>query len=190
MPSFRSPHLAFCFVALAVVACSLHSKGPETSPETSSIAETLKQAQAQFALGRFKHALELFSNAYDKYHHPPGLRRSYIKMGEEIKSTADSAYQSGEVAKAGIDYNILLESGITTQDFAGSLPFDDNYLDSQIKACSKVLMENGLMKYREERLEEAIAIWKKALFFDPDNRNIKNAFETATAQLQQLKNIK
>ena len=51
-------------------------------------------------------------------------------------------------------------------------------------------MASGLRKYREEKLDEAIAIWKKALFFDPDNKNVKNAYETATAQLHQLKQLK
>lgn len=189
MRSFRSILVAFCFVALALAACSFHSKGPGTTPETKFITETAKQAQAQFSLGRFKRALELYSNAFDKYHHP-GLRRGYARMGEQIRSAADTAYQRGEVAEAGIDYSILFESGITTRDFVGTLSFDDDYLSGQIKACSKNLMESGLRKYREEKLDEAIAIWKKALFFDPDNRNVKNACETATAQLHQLKQIK
>ena len=189
MRSFRSLLVAFCFVALAVAACSFHSKGPGTGPEARFVTETAKQAQAQFALGRFKHALELYSNAFDKYHHQ-GLRRGYARLGEQIRSAADTAYQAGEVAEAGSDYSILYESGITTRDFAGTLSFDDDYISRQIKACSKALMENGLMKYREEKLDEAIAIWKKALLFDPDNRNVKNAFDTATAQLQQLKQIK
>lgn len=189
MRPFRSVLVAFCFVAFAVTACSFHSKGPATAPEARLITETAKQAQAQFALGRYKRALEIYSNAFDKFHQP-GLRRGYARMGEQIRSAADTAYQTGEVAEAGIDYGILFESGITTRDFAGTLSFDDDYLSRQIKACSKSLMESGLMKYREEKLDDAIAIWKKALFFDPDNRNVKNAFDTATAQLQQLKQIK
>lgn len=203
MNSFRSLHVAFCFFTLAVAACSLHSKGPGTEPGTATkesvatktalearfITETAKHAQTQFVAGRFKRALELYSNAFEKNHHP-GLRSGYARLGEQIKSNADTAYQTGNVAKAGISYSILLESGITTQDFAVTLSFDDNDLRKQIKDCSKVLMENGLKKYREEKLDEAIAIWKKALFFDPDNRNVKNAFETATAQLQKLKQLK
>jgi hypothetical protein len=51
-------------------------------------------------------------------------------------------------------------------------------------------MENGLMKYREEKLDEAIVIWKKALVFDPENTGVKNALETATQQLQKLKSMK
>jgi len=189
MRSFRSLHFAVCLEALAVASCSLHSKGPGAASESRLIAETAKQAQALVALGRFKHAIELYSNAFDKYHSRE-LRRSYVKLGERIKMSADTAYQSGEIGEAGVDYSILLESGITKRGFAGTLSFDDDYLNRQIKACSRALMESGLLKYRNEKLDEAIAIWKKALFFDPDNRTIKSAFETATVQLQQLKQIK
>lgn len=189
MRSFRSPLIAFCFVALAMAACSFHPKGPRTASEERFISETAQQAQTQFALGRFKRALELYSNVFDKHHHP-GLRHGYARLGEQVRSAADTAYQRGQIAEAGIDYSVLFESGITTRDFAGTLSFDDDYLSRQIKACSKALMESGLMKYRAEKLDEAIAIWKKALAFDPDNRNIRNAFDTATAQLQKLKQLK
>ena len=189
MRSFRSLLMAFCFIAFAMSACSFHSKGPGTAPEARFLTETTKQAQAQFALGRFKRALEIYSNAFDKFHYQ-GLRRGYARMGEQIKSAADRAYQTGEVAEAGLAYGSLFESGITTRDFSGTLSFDDDYLSRQIKACSKSLLESGLMKYREGKIDDAIAIWEKALSFDPDNRNVKNAFDTATAQLQQLKQIK
>jgi tetratricopeptide (TPR) repeat protein len=186
MRFFRSMSAALCFVALGLAACSFHPKGPRTAPDAQFVRETATQAQAQFALGRFKRALQVYSNAFDKHHHP-GLRRGYAQMGEQIRSAADAAYLRGQIAEAGIDYNILFESGITTRDFSGTLSFDDDYLSRQIKACSKALMESGLMKYRAEKLDEAIAIWKKALVFDPDNRNIKNAFDTATVQRQKLK---
>jgi len=203
MRSLRSIYFAFCFVALAAAACSLHSKGPipatepasepamepKTASDAKFVTETAKNAQAQFAVGRFKRALELYANAFEKNHHPR-LRNEYANLGEQIKNAADTAYRTGNVTKAGIDYGILIDSGITTQDFAEMLSFDENYLRKQIKACSKALMESGLRKYREEKLDEAIAIWKKALFFDPDNRSVKNAFETATAQLQKLKQLK
>jgi tetratricopeptide (TPR) repeat protein len=189
MRSFRSPLVALCLVVLAIAACTFHPTGPRTEHEERFISETAKQAQAQFALGRFKRALELYSSVFDKHHHP-GLRRGYARLGEQIRSAADTAYQRGQIAEAGIDYSILFESGITTRNFAETLSFDDDYLIRQIKACSKALMESGLMKYREEKLDEAIAIWKKALCFDPDNRNIKNAFDTATVQLQKLKQLK
>src|SRR5271169_4757672 len=108
MRSVSSLYVVFCFVALAVAACSLHSKEPVTAPvpESKLSTEMAKQAQAQFVRGRFKRALELYSDAFDKYHHSLGLRRGYVKMGEQIKSIADTAYQKGDFEEAGIDYSI------------------------------------------------------------------------------------
>ncbi len=178
------------FLALAAIASSC-----STLPKAGGLADarlvvdTTRQAQEQFALGRYRRALDIFSNAYDKNHHR-GLRQGYARLGEQIRAAADRAYESNEFADAGYAYRILFESGITTRDFAASLSFDDDYLSSHIRACSKPLMEFGLMKYREEKLDEAIAIWKKILVFDIDNRSVKSAIDTATVQLQQLRTIK
>lgn len=161
-----------------------------TAKEQQKIIEdTTRQAQADIISGEYKKALDRCSNAYDRYHYS-GLRRSYATAAEHVRKAADIAYQKKDFAEAGKIYNTLFESGITTRDFAQSLSFDDDDLQGRITLCSKALMENGLMKYREEKLEEAIAIWKKALDFDPENTSIKNALETATLQLQKLKSLK
>jgi len=153
------------------------------------IDDTAKQAQASIAQGEYTKALELYSNAYDKYHYPE-MSSSYARTGERIRNAADTAYQKKDFAEAGSIYNTLFESGITTRDFAQSLSFDDDYLDGRIKACSKALLEAGLTTYREGKMEDAIAVWKKALVFDHDNKEIKNMIETASTQVQNLKNIK
>lgn len=160
-----------------------------TGQEHRIIDDTTRQAQASIALGNYKKALELFSNAYDKYHYP-GMRSSFARTTEQIITTADAEYQKKHFGEAGGIYYALFESGITTRDFAQSLSFDDDYLNEQLSLCSKALMESGLMKYREEKLDEAIAIWKKALSFDPENKAIRNALETTTMQLQTLKSLK
>jgi tetratricopeptide (TPR) repeat protein len=157
--------------------------------EHKVIDDTARQAQASIALGDYQKALEIYSKAYDRYHYR-GMRSSYARTADQIGNAADTAYQKKDYEQAGSIYNTLFESGITTRDFAQSLSFDDDYLTEQISLCSKALMENGLMKYREEKLEEAIVIWKKALVFDPENTGVKNAIETATLQLQKLKSLK
>ncbi len=171
-------------------ACSyLQRAASPAGQEQKVIADAVKQAQANIALGEYRKALEVYSNAYDRYHYS-GMRSSYARTAEQIRTTADTAYQKKDFAEAGSIYKTLFESGITTRDFAQSLSFDDDYLNEQITLCSKTLMENGLMKYREEKLDDAIVIWKKALVFDPENTGIKNAIETATLQLQKLKSLK
>jgi len=176
-------------ILLLLSSCSIFPWEKTREREPGVVSETARQAQQQFALGRYDKALEIYSSAYDK-HHDAELRRGYAKIGEQIRAAADASYRGGNFAEAGTAYENLFDSGITTRDFAQTLSFDDDYLTGKIKACSNQLLEIGLMKYREEKIEEALAVWKKALVFDADNRTIKNAIDTATAQLQQLKSLK
>jgi tetratricopeptide (TPR) repeat protein len=153
------------------------------------IDDTVIQAQVDIAGGEYKKSLELYSSAYEKKH-TLDMRDNYSATGEQIRKTADTAYQRKDFAEAGSIYNTLIESGIVTRDFADSLSFNEDYLNGQKNACSKALLEAGLTTYRDGKLDDAISIWKKALVFDRDNKDIKSAIETARTQLQNLKNIK
>lgn len=154
-----------------------------------AIDDTARQAQADIAGGEYKRALERYSSAYET-NHTPEIRDNYTSAGEQIRKAADLVYQRRDFAEAGNIYHTLIESGITKRDFASSLSFDEGYLYGQMHACSKTLLEAGLTTYRDGKLEDAISIWKKAQVFDRDNKDIKSAIETATTQLQNLKNIK
>jgi len=186
--AYQSTALLLISVVL-LSSCSFLSREVLGERDASISSETAKQAQEQFALGRYKKALEIYSAAYDKYH-DAGLRRGYARLGEQTKAVADTWFQAGNFGEAGSAYRNLFESGITTRDFAQALSFNDDGLIRQIKAYSESLMEIGLLRYREEKLEEAIAIWKKVLVFDADNRNVRNAIDTATVQLQQLNTLR
>jgi tetratricopeptide (TPR) repeat protein len=154
-----------------------------------AVDNTVIQAQVDIAGGEYKKALELYFSVYEKKH-TPDMRDNYSATGEQIRKTADAAFQRKDFAEAGSIYNTLIESGIVTRDFADSLSFNEDYLNGQKNACSKALLEAGLTTYRDGKLEDAIAIWKRAQVFDRDNKDIKNAIDTATTQLQNLKNIK
>ena len=181
-----------CCSAISVfaVSCSVPSRNAApVGPEKQIVAETSRLAEEQFTLGRFKKSLEIYAQAYDKYH-LKGLRRGYLRLSERIRNAADAAYQRKDFAEAGSNYHLLFENGVTTRDFAQSLTFDDAYLGAQIAACSRSLTEIGLMKYREEKLEEAITHWKQVIAFDANNKVVMDAIHRATIQLQQLNAIK
>jgi tetratricopeptide (TPR) repeat protein len=181
--------LCSCMIALTPSCSFINRITAPAGHEKKLVDDTAKQAQAHMVRGEYQKALELYSSVYDKYHYPD-MRGSYARAGDQIRKTADAAYQKKDFAEAGNVYHTLLESGITARDFAARLSFDDDYLSGQMKACSKALLEAGLTTYRDGKLEDAISIWKKGLVFDRDNKEIKSAIETATTQLQNLKNIK
>ena len=189
----------FLLICVALVAffsscVSMHKEADYKKAEpagtgSNSIDVTIRLAQEQIAHGEYKKALGIYSTAYDKYHQPI-LRYHYAGTGEQTRNAADAAYQRRAFADAGSLYLVLFESCITTRDFAWSLSFNDGYLSGQIKACSKALTEIGLVRYREEKLDEAISSWQKVLVFDRDNKGVIKAIQTATRQLQKLKNFK
>ena len=192
MRTFRSltfTTLCACLIALTPSCSFIYRITAPAGHEKKLVEDTAKQAQTHITLGEYKKALELYSSVYDKYHYPD-MRGSYAGAGEQIRKTADATYQKKDFAEAGNIFNTLFESGITARDFANSLSFDDDYLNGQMKACSKALWEAGMTTYRDGKLEDAISIWKKALIFDQDNKDIKGAIETASTQFQNLKNIK
>jgi tetratricopeptide (TPR) repeat protein len=131
----------FLLICIALAAfssscASIHRAAGPAGAGANSIDDTVRLAQEQVAYGEYQKALEIYSTAYDKYHHP-SLRYHYAGTGEQIRKAADAAYQRRAFADAGSVYLVLFESGITTRDFAGSLSFNDDYLDGQIKHVPK-----------------------------------------------------
>jgi len=166
-----------------------HADDDRASPAQQALYAATSQAQAEMATGQYGRALDHFASAYAKYH-TPEIRENYSSAGESIRKTADLTYEKRDFAEAGAIYNQLSESGITRQDFAGALSFNGDYLDRQIHACSKALLEAGLRTYRDGKLEDAISLWKQALTFDRDNKEVKQAIDTATTQLRNLKKLR
>jgi len=187
------PLLVLMLSVSVLPSCALFTSGlkpaARDSRDNRMVNDTAKRAQEQIALGNYKQALEIYAHAYDR-HHLAGHRQGFLRLGEQIRAVSDKAYQDARYAEAGVTARNLFESGITTRDFADKLSFDDDFLTARISACSRSLMELGLMRYREEKLDEAIAIWRRALDFDTGNKTVRQAIDTATAQLQQLKHIK
>lgn len=190
MRDFRSAVFFSLSLFLVLFSPSCSSLYKMTGRETKAVDTVAKEAQTYIARGEYQKALEAYSDAYKKYPHNSELQAGYARAGEKIKSIAYGALKKSDFPAAGGIFNVLLTSGITGKDLSGSLSFDRDYLSRQIKTCSEALMEIGLMKYREGSLDDAVSIWKKALTFDPENRDVKKAIDKATVQLQKLKNIK
>lgn len=118
----------------------------------------------------------------------PEVLAFYRETAQAAKSAADQAYQQRDYAQAGSIYRALMDSAALRETVGGS-PFDQQALERQVRECSKLLTERGLEKYREENLEEALAAWKKVLTFDPDNRSVLKAIDTASRQRKRLQTM-
>jgi len=191
--------IALLFITLS---CAHERVEPSTGPAESStgpqekehgrtdVRNAISSAQHHVAVEDYQKALEILNNTYAKNRKDGALRSSYIRIIEEIKNAADSAFKNNRFDTAGAVYNILLRDAFQTTDFADAVSFDREFLKSRIKTCARILTQEGLLKYREARLDEAISIWKKVLAFDHDNVEVKNAIGTAQNQLKNLNGIR
>jgi tetratricopeptide (TPR) repeat protein len=176
--------------AILSLASSCVPPPPPPKPEESKTGGTLSQAKAYLSSGNYKKALDLYGAAFDKHPDSEDLLDTYTEVLESVKEAADKYYDARDYPKAGELYATLLNSGFTERPLQGELSFDDDYLTMRIGASSKMLIELGIMKYRTGDLQQAITIWKKILVFNPSDREAKAAIDRATAQLQNLKQIK
>jgi tetratricopeptide (TPR) repeat protein len=174
--------VAILFAAACATAPSKNA--PLPSPKDTAI----KRAHDSLVRGDFEQALALYAETYRKYREKD-LRDKYLQAGNEIRSDADVAFQMADYGKAGSGYKALLDSMITSEDTGNVLSFDEDYLRKHIKECGDRLTEKGLLLYRQQHLDEAIATWKKVLIFDPTNKTVAQHIDTANRQLRNLKSI-
>lgn len=179
--------LLLCAILSLLSSCA---PPPPPKPDESKTGGTLNQAKAYLSSGNYKKALDLYGAAFDRHPDNEDLLETYTEVLESVKEAADKYYEAQDYAKAGELYATLLNCGFTERPLQGELSFDDDYLSMRIGACSKMLIELGIMKYRTGDLQQAIAVWKKILVFNPSDREAKTAIDRATAQLETLKQIK
>lgn len=181
--SIVCPVLLIAIVSLAS-SCA-HPSQPSPSPDV----RTINQAKANLSSGNFKKALDIYAAALDRHPGSVDLQDAYREALESVNENADKAYEAQDYARAGDLYHTLLRSGFSKRPLQRELSFDADHIAMRIGACSKMLMELGIMKYRSGDLEQAIAVWKKILVFNPSDREAKTAIERATVQLQNLKRM-
>jgi len=179
----------FLIVLAALGLSCVHA--PQQPPSVDvKVSPPLKQAKGYLSSGKYKKALDIYAAASDGHPEDEDLLEAYADALESVKAAADSAYEKQDYAKAGELYTLLARSISEKKQLQGELSFDDDHLAKRIKACSNKLMELGIMKYRKGDLQQAIAIWKKILVFNPSDREAKTSIDRATAQMRNLEKIK
>ncbi|MEW5745115.1 MAG: tetratricopeptide repeat protein [Nitrospirota bacterium] len=175
-------------VSLSMLSCSAMRKGP-AADDPPDVQKTVALAQRSISSANHQKALELLHGAYKEHPENAPLRSAYIRAVEQTRKEADAVFATQRYQAAGALYAALLKGDFHTAGFAGELSFGMDYLKGRIRTCARILTKNGLVKYREGKLDAAIAVWEKVLAFDPGNAEVKNALGTAKAQLKNLKKL-
>jgi tetratricopeptide (TPR) repeat protein len=118
-----------------------------------------------------------------------GEKEYTIEINDLIRS-AEKYLEKGEFEKSGIAFRNVLDNYPKEQSQRSRIRSSKESIESFIGTCSKELMGQGLLKYRNGNLAGAIETWKKILLFDPDYHDARRAIETASIQLRNIKAIK
>jgi tetratricopeptide (TPR) repeat protein len=166
-------------LSLLLSSCFFIKQGPDR-------ASLSKTAQDYLKAHEYQKALEAYHSAWNQHLDDTQLGNDYMQATENIKRTADYAYEKEKFSSAGYLYNILLQYFPNTGMLAGSLSFSKDALRLGMKNCSKHLNVRGLEEYRRGNLRTAISTWKSILLFDAQNAEVKKAIQTASTQLRNL----
>ncbi len=171
-------------IAMLATACVPAAARMPVQPDPRTI---IGQGRDLVASGDLAGALDLLGKGYQA-RPESDLLEAYREALSVAKAAADLGYQRKDFTKAGVLYRALLDSVLL--DTAGApRGLERSGLERQMKECSRILTERGLEKYREENLDEAVAVWKKVLAFDPGNSAVLKAIETASRQRKRLQTI-
>jgi tetratricopeptide (TPR) repeat protein len=134
----------------------------------------LDSAQQHFAQGDFQKAIEDYSIARQKYPDNRILLDGYIQMLEEIKISADKAFEEKNYERAEKRYSVLLENFSRFRQFRKSLSFDLRHLRNREKEClTKKAEIQALGALQEADFSKAVDAYRPALQAYPGDDYIK-----------------
>ncbi len=139
--------------------------------------------------GKFERALEHFADVWKETPGYPGVEKNFRTALEGLKKSGDDAYRWGKLGEAGKRWAATMRFLSHPALKAGMPAISKAGLKGSIDKVSDYLMEKGLADYREGRLEEAIATWRKILAYDPAHEEANKSVKTATTQLENLKKL-
>jgi tetratricopeptide (TPR) repeat protein len=120
--------MLYFFFFLTYCSCSSPTKEVSTQPN-------LEIPRQHYSRGNLQKAIEGYSRALEKYPDEPIVLETYSQVLEEIKQSADNAFQSEDFALAEQRYSLLLRNFPRFQTFERMLSFDPKYLGHRIKEC-------------------------------------------------------
>ena len=136
--------------------------------------------------GRCQKAIDVYKVEYRKHPYDQALLAGYVKIIENIKSTAGEAFDKADFAIAGRKYDILSKNYPHFKRFEKKLSFNSTNINEKLSYCKKALFKKGFREYRKENLSGAIAHWQELSAIDPENADIKKLLSTAKLQKKNL----
>ncbi len=157
-----------------------------TQASSQSPDQVADLAQKNIKAGNYQKAINIYSNECRKQPRHSQLVQMYAKSLDNIKSTADNAFEKRDFACAGRIYYVLQNNYGKFSHIVQMLSFNIAYLNSRLSYCKKSLSIQGFQEYRKGHLNSALVSWQGVIDIDPNNKDIKEAIRTAKLQQKNL----
>lgn len=162
---------------------------PAKPPAVALSDKLFAEGMAALQDGGHEKALELFAASWKEKPDHEGVAREFPGVLIALKKNGDSAYAQGKWEDAGKRWMGTLRYVSHPAAKGKAVPFTRADVQAQVDKLTAALMEKGLLEYRKENIEPAIAYWKTILAYDPANAEAAKSIRTATTQLQKLKKL-
>jgi tetratricopeptide (TPR) repeat protein len=175
---------------LVALSAILVSCLPATRPSPSIVGreeETARQlVHADLAARNFPSALARIGR---EQRPEKSFAVEYAQALNGLLAAADLHRQADRFEDAGPLLRQALNAYPRDPELLGRVDRPAAAVRADLQQCADRLMEKGLAAYRAGRLEEAIATWKRLLAFHPDHQAARQAVETASLQLRNLRSL-
>jgi hypothetical protein len=184
--------ISVLLVLAAMVACSGTEKAVMQSTEIAydqQQAILRKKVALLLEKKSYRRAIELMSDRKHPGSPAAGLEKEYLLAINGLIAAGEEALSHGDYTVAGQSFRLALDSYPGQPALRGKVRRNQPQLRKQLEICANRLLEQGLMAYRSDNLDNAIRKWKEIVVFDPGHKEALKAIETATVQLRVLQDM-
>jgi len=139
--------------------------------------------------GGYERALERFSGAWQEKPGHAGVAREFDGAVLALKKNGDAAYAQGMWEEAGKRWMGTLRFMNHPAANPRGYPFTRSEVRRKVYNLTAALSVMALTEYRRGDVPSAIARWKSILSYDPGHEEAAHSLQTATKQLETLKNL-
>lgn len=184
------------------------SQGVEQAPKSPESAESgkanprLEAGQQLLKQGKHKEAIVEFEAVLraDPSSQPAvlGLRSAQKKLKEEREKTARSLiqlnenglqfYHREEYLRAGLAWKEALELFRSQNDptMEQELPFRIDEITTHLDQLIRILVDKGILLYRQGELQDAVYAWQDVLIVEPEHAEAKDYIHKARVKMETL----
>lgn len=167
-------------------------------PRLESGQQLLKQGKNKEAIAEFEAALK---NNPGNQQATAGLRQAQKKIKEEREKVIQNLtqlndkglefYRREDALMAGLAWKEALDILRAQSDstLERELPFRAEEITGHLEQLIRVLVDKGVLLYRQGELQSAISAWQDVLLIDPDHTEAKDYINKARIKMDTLEKL-